>query len=93
LNVEIIMAIVIALIVAPVGLAIGATVTYSVVDSLAAPDNYASDTMDNIRSNTGTGYNLASLLPLVIGAVGIIAIIVFGFLGVAGAGRREGPRD
>lgn len=77
------MAFITLLIVAPIGLAIGAIVTFEVTDSLdPAAESYAENTIENIEANTGTGYNLGSLMPLVIAAVALITILIAGFLGM-----------
>lgn len=89
MDVRFILAIVIALIVAPIGLAIGAIVTFEVTGSLdTTTDSYAENTIDDIESNTATGFSLGSLLPLVIAAVGLISAIVLGFYGLYARSRR-----
>lgn len=83
MNIAFIMGIIILLIVAPVGIAIGAIVTFEVTGSLSTTaDSHAENTIENIEANTSTGYNLAGLMPLVIAAVALISLIVMGFVGL-----------
>ncbi len=83
MNLGYIMAFITLLIVAPVGLAIGATVTFEVTGSFSpTADSYADNTIDSIEANTATGYSLGSLMPLVIAAVALITILIAGFLGM-----------
>lgn len=89
MNVAFVLGIIILLIVAPVGLAIGAIVTFQVTGSLETEtDSYADNTIESIESNTDTGYDLGSLMPLVIAAVALISLIVMGFVGLYA--RRQG---
>lgn len=89
MDIRFILAIVIALIVAPIALAIGAVITFEVTGSIDTDENsHAENAIADIESNTATGFALGSLLPLVIAAVGLISVIVIGFVGLYG---RAGP--
>jgi len=88
-DVRFILGIVIALIVAPIGLAIGSVVTFETTGSIdTETGSYADNTIGSIESNTSTGFSLASLLPLVVAAVGLISAIVVGFYGMYVRSRR-----
>ncbi len=83
MNLGYIMAFITLLIVAPVGLAIGVTVTFEVTGAIdTTDDSYADNTIEDIEANTATGYALGSLMPLVIAAVALITILIAGFLGM-----------
>jgi hypothetical protein len=83
MNLGYIMAFITLLIVAPVGLAIGATVTFEVTGAIdTETDSYAENAIADIEANTDTGYSLGSLMPLVIAAVALITILIAGFLGM-----------
>jgi len=89
MDIRFILGIVIALIVAPIGLAIGSVVTYETTGAINTTENsYADNTISSIESNTSTGFSLASLLPLVVAAVGLISAIVVGFYGMYVRARR-----
>ena len=89
MDVRFILGIVIALIVAPIGLAIGSVVTFETTGSIDTESgSHADNTIASIESNTSTGFSLASLLPLVVAAVGLISAIVVGFYGMYVRSRR-----
>ena len=81
MDMRIVLQIVMILVVAPVAFGISAITTYSVTDSFdTTADSYADNAIDAIEANTATGFDLASLIPMVSAAIGLLAIIVTGFL-------------
>lgn len=83
MDVRFILGIVIALMVAPIGLAIGSVVTFETTGAIDTESgSYAENTITDIEGNTYTGYSLGSLLPLVVAAVALISAIVVGFYGL-----------
>ena len=81
MDIQYVLSIIIAIVVAPVALAIGATVTFETTGSIDTTENsYADNTLETIEDKTSTGFSLAAQLPLVIAGVGLISIIAIGFL-------------
>jgi len=89
MDVRFILAVVIALIVTPIALSIGSVITYETTGSIETESgSYAENTINDIESGTSTAYGLASLLPLIVAAVGLISAIVVGFYGMYVSARR-----
>lgn len=83
MDIRFILGIVIALIVTPIGLAIGAVVAFETTGSIdTVSGSHAENVIAEVEANTDTGFSLGSLLPLVIAAVGLISAIVVGFYGL-----------
>ena len=81
MDIQYVLGIVIAIVVTPVALAIGAVVTFETTGSIDTDtDSYAENTIESIEAKTKTGFDLAAQMPLVIAGVGLISIIAIGFL-------------
>ena len=81
MDIQYVLSIIIAIVVAPVALAIGSVVTFETTGSIDTTEgSYADNTIDTIEDKTETGFSLAAQIPLVIAGVGLISIIAIGFL-------------
>lgn len=77
---------IVSVMVASIGLAIAAVVTFETTGAIdTTSGSHAENAIEDIESNTASGFSIGSLLPLVIFGVGMIGLIITAF--AMGRGR------
>jgi|SRR5208283_4049711 len=85
----VVIAAVVALIVATILLEIGPVISASVYNAVPAQTGIANTTITNVNSAIMGGYQLATIYPILIVAVGLVGTIIAGFGGYAYMRSRE----
>lgn len=74
---------VVALIVCTILLEIGPVISFNVYNAMPAVTGVANTTVTNVNNAVMQGYQLATIYPILIVAVGLVGTIIAGFAGYA----------